>query len=192
MVLSKRERYVAIGTIAAITLLAADHFALSPYMETRKQISMDLDRANEQTTEAVQLFSRERRLRKIWAEMQAGGLKTDPSQAESETLQALLDWAQMAGVDLAAVKPEKTTQEGKFQVISFNITGSSTMHGISRMLWLMETASIPVRVNDMQVTARKEGTDDLSVRLGVSALCMPPDPKTSKVSVAAIPAGDRE
>ena len=44
-----------------------------------------------------------------------------------------------------------------------------------KLLWSLETATIPVRVNDMQVTPRREGTDDLTIRLSVSALCMPPD-----------------
>jgi hypothetical protein len=39
----------------------------------------------------------------------------------------------------------------------------------------METATIPVRVNEMQINAPKEGSDDLSIRLSFSTLCMPPD-----------------
>ncbi len=193
MVISKRERYVGIAAIAAAALLGLDSYLLTPYLTQRDAIAAGRDDAKRRLSEADSLFERQRRLRDLWAEMQRGGLKVNPSQAESQALQAVLDWAQGAGVELAALKPERSTQEGKFQVISFNVTGNGSMASISRLLWSLETASIPVRLNDMQITPRKEGTDDLSVRLSVSALCMPPeaDAKPERISAAASLRGER-
>jgi hypothetical protein len=175
VVISKRERYIAIGAVAAAVLLGLDSYVLTPYFDQRSAIASEREQTIRRLSEADSLFGRQRRLQGIWTDIQRGGLKGNPSQAESQALQAVLDWAKASGVELAALKPERTTQEGKFQVISFSVTGTGSMAAVSRLLWSLESATIPVRVNDMQITPRKEATDDLSVRLSVSTLCMPPD-----------------
>jgi hypothetical protein len=175
VLISKRERLIAIGAAATAALLGIDRYLLTPYLEQRSAIAADREQTERRLTEASSLFDRQRRLIGIWTDIQRGGLKGSASQAESQALQAMLDWAKSAGVELAALKPERTTQEGKFQVISFSVTGTGSMTAISRLLWSLESATIPVRVNDMQITPRREATDDLSVRLSVSTLCMPPE-----------------
>jgi hypothetical protein len=47
------------------------------------------------------------------------------------------------------------------------------MRSIARLTWALETAQIPVRVNEMTITPRKEGTDDLQIQLSVSTLSTP-------------------
>ena len=180
MVLSKRERYIAIGVGAAIGLLLLDRIVLTPFDERSRAVRTARDEVAQRNADAELLFGRQHKLRTIWDELQKGGLKLNQSQAESQALQAILDWARAAGVELAGLKPERTTQEGQFQVISFNVTGTGSMASVSRLVWALETATIPVRVNEMQVTPRREGSDDLSVRLSVSALCMPPQPEAPK------------
>src|SRR3954464_240602 len=168
MVLSKREKYIGLGVAAAVGL-ALDSFALPPYIARRDAIAAGRADAAQQLSDAATLLQRQHNLRTIWTELQKGGLKVNPSQAESQTIQAVIDWAKAAGVELAALKPERSSQEGQFQVISFNVTGTGSTQAVSKLLWSIETATIPVRVNDMQVTPRREGTDDLSIRLSVSA-----------------------
>jgi hypothetical protein len=175
MSLSKRERYIAIALLVVGALFALNYFVRSLYLDPRAQVENDLRDITSKTSDADFLMSRQPKLKKIWQEMQDGGLKVDSSQAESQTLAALLEWAQGAGVNLAALKPERSQTEGQFEVISFSVSGTGSVQQISKLLWALETATIPVRVNDMQMTPRREGTDDLSVRLSVSALCLPPE-----------------
>jgi hypothetical protein len=46
-------------------------------------------------------------------------------------------------------------------------------------------AGIPVSVNDLSVTPQKEGTDNLTVRFGLSALCQPPAGTPAKAGSAS-------
>jgi len=174
MALSKRENLIAVGACAAVALLGLDHFVWTPYVDQRSAVVTQRAVATQQMTDAVTLFQRQRNLRKVWSELQMGGLKVDTSQAASQEQHALNAWAEGAGVSLAALKAERPAQEGPFQVIGFDVTGTGSMRAISRLIWSLETATIPVRINEVQISPRREGTDDLSVRLSVSALCMPP------------------
>ena len=175
MILSKRERYIAIGSAAAIGLLVVNWLVLDPYAEQNERTHADLSSVNSKLNQAEVTFAAQKRLQGIWSEMQAGGLKADASQAESEALNAIIELTQYSGVTLTVLKPERTTTEGKFQVIAFSVTASGSMRQISQLIYNLETATIPVRVTELQLTPRHEGTDDLSVRLSVSTLCMLPD-----------------
>ena len=45
----------------------------------------------------------------------------------------------------------------------------------ARLLWQVETTGLPLRVHEMQLGARKEGTDDLSLQLKASTLYLGAD-----------------
>jgi hypothetical protein len=181
MTLTKRERIIAIATLSAATLFAVDRFALTPYMAQRQFLSDARGRITRQMNAAGDLFARQRKLRTVWNDMQAGGVALDASSAESQALHALVDWTQSARLNLTAVKPERATQQGQFQIIGFRIVATGPMRSITHLLWSIETATIPVRVTDIQITPRKEGTDDLSVQIGVSTLSqLPADVKSAQ------------
>jgi hypothetical protein len=74
-------------------------------------------------------------------------------------------------VSLTGLKPERSVAQGKFQVIGFTMTGSGSMQQISQLVWLMESTTVPMQMNDLQITPRHEATDDLTVRLSFTTLC---------------------
>jgi hypothetical protein len=170
--LSKREKYIAIGVAIAVVVLALDQLVFEPLFAQLKAIQNQRTDAVAKMDAANDLFARQRKLRVVWKKMQSGGLKADASSAESQAMHAILDWTATSGVQLTALKPERSMTQGQFQVISFHVTATGSMATVSRLLWAIETASIPVRVNDVQITPQPEGTDHLSVQLSVSTLCM--------------------
>jgi type II secretory pathway component PulM len=174
VVLSKRERYISIGVGAAVALLAMNYLLWEPYAQRRDEVLAIRDDVSAQQKAAAETFDRQHRLKPIWTDITNGGLKTDPAEADSQARHAVLDWMQSAGVNLKAVNPERTTNVNQFQVISFHVTGTAHMPSLARLLWSLETATIPVRVNDLQIKPQKEGTDELTVDLSISTLCLPP------------------
>lgn len=172
MTLSKREKYIAIGTVIAVMILALDQLVVEPLVTQLNAIQSQRTDAVAKMDAANDLFARQRKLREVWKNMQSGGLKADVSAAESQAMHALLDWAAASGVQLTALRPDRSVTQGPFQIISFHVTAGGAMATVSRLLWAIETASIPVRVTDVQITPQPEGTDHLSVQLNVSTLCL--------------------
>jgi len=191
VVLSKRERLVAMVVIAAVVILLLNYLVLEPYQTEHNRIVTETAIALDAQNKANELLVRQAKLKKIWAEMQNGGLKIDDSQAESLTLQALLEWSTNSRVPLPSIKRERSVEEGKFEVIGFDISGTGSMPEVSRLLWAVETATIPVRINEMLITPQKEGIDNLSIRLSVSALCMPPAKDNKLASAASLGGGSQ-
>jgi hypothetical protein len=175
MVLTQREQKIAIGVGVVVTLLLMQTYMVGPYFATQAKISADTDTVNQQLDDAKRILKKERDLKRVWAEMIAGGLKAEWSEAESQALNAAREWAQDAGVTLTNLKPLVKTQEGKFEVINFNLTCTGSMRQISKLTWALETAPIPVRVNTLLFTPHREGTDDLGLQMNISTLSLLPE-----------------
>lgn len=184
MNLNERERKIAILTGVVVVLLLLYYVAYEPYSSKRADVLSSIADTQDKLDHANSVFSRERRLAKVWAELQAGGLNVDPAQAGHQTLAALDTWAKNSGFTLITYKPDRTSQEGTFDVVSVNASGTGRMPQMARMLADIETAGIPIRINDLTITPQKEGTDDLQVRFGLSALCQPPGDTTAKPAAA--------
>lgn len=175
MVLSKRERYIAIGVGTVVVLLMLDLIVVSPYLTRRAEIAKEMDDTTADIHKADILFLQQKRLRKLWNEMNANGLNNTPSDAESQLQLALDEWSQECGVNVSSLKYERSAAEGKFLRISFHLTGTGPLSTMANLLWRLETTSMPLRVNEIQITPRKEGQDNLQLQLAISTLCRIPD-----------------
>jgi hypothetical protein len=185
VVLSKREKYIAIGAISAVALLTINSLVIAPYNDKRDALE-EQETADTKTLEDDKLLLyKQEGLQSTWKDMLASGLQADDSTAQSKTQQALQDWARSANINLEALSSDHVaTQKGPFQVINFNLdfnsSGNQSMRQIARVLWSLESADMPIRLNDMKITTAREGTDNLDVKLIVSSLYMPPTAKPAR------------
>jgi len=173
MVLNKREKYLGIGVATAVALLLLDSLVVSPWLASW-DAAQDADAA---ATLAIQngrdMIERQQHLTATWQQILQRGLPASDSAAESQTLHAVADWSQAAGVALISLKSERTTQEPPFQVIGVGVSASGTMSAVTKFIWALETSPIPLRINELKLNSRKDGTDDLLLTISLSTLCMP-------------------
>lgn len=175
--LSTREKYIAIGVGAAIALFLANHFLWVPYDEALTKASKDSDTAVKQIADANDLLSKRKKLAALVTEMTANGLLSDSSQAESQAINALNDWARDCRVNISVISPERPTQEGAFMAINFHVTAAGTTSALSRLIHAIESSNLPVRVTDLALKSTKEQTDDLQLTMTYSTLCITSDLK---------------
>jgi hypothetical protein len=181
MILSRRERYIVIGTVAVVGLLALDRIFLTPMIEHRQLLEAEMRKSTAEMTRAEGLFTNSPRVHRKWNEMTAATLKVDGSNAESQIIRDVGDWALQAGLNLSSVKPERAEKENKtqFMKITFRANATGNMAAISRFMWQVQTSKVPVRVTDLSITTRRDGADDLTLDLGISTLYLPAEPAKS-------------
>ena len=122
--------------------------------------------------------------------MLTGSLKRDPGEAESQILHALRDWSEQTDLNLSSIRPERSTERTDVPEITFHISGSGSMNSISRFVWCLETAEIPIKVKVLSLGSRKEGIDDLSLQLRFSTLYLATEaPSLVEVSARNDPKG---
>jgi len=177
--LSKREGYITAVAALAIVLFLLDRFALTPLLDRKAEAETERATLVSDLERAGLLFERKRQLVPQWNRMLEGGLGGDPADIESKILHALRDWSQEAGLTLSSVKPDRAVVRpgGSRRVgaepmreITFQASGTGRMSAVVRFLWRLETASLPVRVTELQMGSRQEGADDLSLQIRLSAL----------------------
>ena len=170
MVLSRREKYIAIITIVIIMILVADRYVATPFMDKMDQTAIEKQRLIVEMERAETLFERRSLMDRRWNDMVAGGLEGDAAKAESQVLHAIGNWSKENGLMLSSVKPDHKTGEDELYEIVFQIAGTGTMNSVSRFLFQIEKSTLPIRLTDVQLGSREEDGNDLSLQLRLSAL----------------------
>ena len=193
MILSKRERFIIAATLIVVAAAVLYLYVLTPLDDSRKALEGRKEGLLNELERARTLLARNREIEPKWKQMTATGLKRDPTEAESLILHAVQDWAREAGLKLASLKPERLLEKKSLQEIAFKATGTGSMNAVTKFLWQLETAKVPVRVRELQLGTRKEGTDDLTLQLRLSTLYQPVQPPaTSEVAAATATTGEDE
>ena len=186
MVISKRERYIIAGSALVLGVLGLDQFVLNPLLNGWSQAQRQKETLHREMTRSLAARTIAREQSPRWKQMVAAGIKPDPAEAESQALHAIRDWAVESGVTLAMVKPDRLTEKTHLPAISFQAGGAGSMEAIAKWLWRMQYAKIPIRITELQLASRKEGTDDLTVQLRLSTLYMPAQaPAPAKAATGA-------
>jgi len=193
MFLSKRERFIIAATVIVVALLVLDRYVVSPLLECCDRAAALKESKLADIQRGQDLLARNREIGPKWREMIAGGLKRDPAEAESQILHAVGDWARDAGLKMSSVKPERMPDKRSLQEISFQAAGTGPMNAVARFLWRLETSKVPIRIKELQLGSRKEGTDDLTLQLRLSTLYQAPEPPApSPADAPAESTGDTE
>ena len=172
MAWSNRERYMGIAVAAAFGLFALDHFVFSPYTAERERLSIEFNSASQKLAEDRHVLQKQRQARRDWAELQSGGLQSDPSEMERQMQHWLNGWAQESGLGNLSLRTDRTAaQHGGFVQVTVHAAGTGPVAAVAKLLWRMEAAPVPVRVNDVQINPAKEGSDQVQLQLNVSAVC---------------------
>jgi hypothetical protein len=168
---------IAYITGTAIGLFLLDYVAVSPLLAHRDQLVSKVAQAHTDLTNAQHTVERGKQANKKWAEMTQAGLGGDPSSAEAKAQNALNAFADDARLTLTSIKPERTERGKQYDQIVIRATGQGSQAAIGRFLNRIQTAEIPLKVTDLQMNARKEGSDDLTLTLGVSTIALAPPEK---------------
>ena len=170
MVLSKRERYIAIGTAALILLVVLFNFVLTPVMDARDRIGSERERLLTQLEQARRIFDRRDQLTDQWSEIRTGGLGTDPSAIESRVLNAVRQWSEDCGLPISTVKPDRGKGDGELREVFFSLALTGNMEAVGRFLWEVENCELPLRIKEFQLGSRGADGSDLSLQIKLSAL----------------------
>ncbi|MHC4646414.1 MAG: hypothetical protein ACYTBJ_13015 [Planctomycetota bacterium] len=168
--LSKRERNMGIAAVLILSALVADRFIVTPALEKLRQVEAQKLQLQAELNEARSLFDRRRLMEKKWRQLLAEGLKSG-SEVESRVLHAVDQWARDSQLTLTSVKPERTSALKKgLHEMTFSVASRGTLEAATRFLWLVEKASLPVAIKDMQLGSANESGGEMSLQLRLSAL----------------------
>jgi hypothetical protein len=178
MVLSQREKYIAIATGGVLLLFLLYSVVLTPVMDGRGRIQSEKERLETKLAQAQRIFDRRDQLSEQWQGMKSGGLGVDPSDIESRVLNAVEQWSDDCGLPISTLKPDRDRGDGELREIFFNLALAGDMEAVGRFLWEVENCELPIRITEFQLGSRGGDGSDLSLQIKLSALYLASDPDT--------------
>ena len=192
MVLNKREKSIAIALVAVVGLVLVYNFGIEKYWDARTQAVAERDTAEQKLRQADNLMLREKKLRPVWSQLISNGLTATPSDAQAQLLNSMNTWVQESGIALSSMHPERLPtapeKDKQFIRVGVKLAGSGPMSAVAKLMFRLETAKIPLNVEDMQINQRKDGADDLQITVTLSTLCLAPgaDNKPAKANARSV------
>lgn len=178
MAISTRERYISFACVLAGAILAVDQLAWTPYLEHRSELLEQRQNKLKEVTEARILLGREKHLRALLAKM-GPSLESDASATEVRIFHLVHDWEQQSGVNNLSFHRVRAVDEAGFSHLTFHVSAGGGMASVASLIYAVETAQIPLRIDDLHVTPRRDGTE-LLVQMNVSTLCRKNDPDSGR------------
>jgi hypothetical protein len=175
MALTKRERHLAIAFLVAGSVFALDAIALKPYIAHRTALLDQHAAKSRDLADAREMVQKEKKLRKVIAGL-GQFVASDTSGAEGQFLHLLHGWEKEAGVGKASFQRMRAQELDGYTHLTFHVTATGRMPAVAMLLYHVEAANIPLRLDDVQITPKKDSGDELQVQMIVSTLCRKGEP----------------
>lgn len=166
MTLNRRERLAGLLTATLVGLLFLDRFLVTPYQARRDRLLAEQQALLAEISRGRAMISQWRAVAPSWEERWSG----EWADEGGATLNALREWAEGSRLTLTLLRPEGRTAGEQWEENVFQVVAAGSMRNVARFLWRVESADLPLKIKDLQLTARREGEDDLSLQVRVGTL----------------------
>lgn len=170
MTLKQRERLLVLATILCLVLLLGDRLVLSPLVSVWQKRGARIVQLKAFLAEGRSLQDREDVLKDTWKDMNRRSLPLKVSEAENEIFQAVGRWVERSRLEITSLTPRWSQGEVDFRVLEFRATGQGNLNAIARFLYELESDPLPLKVEEIDLAARGERGETLSLSVRFSGL----------------------
>jgi type II secretory pathway component PulM len=159
MILSKRERMIAMTVTIVVALFLLDSYVVRPVLASRANLIEEVQRKSRAKAVDDRLLARHPELLRRWQEMRATGLASDPTTVGRQLQDAVRSWAGQSGLNITDMVLSPTPQKDQeFMKLSLKVTGSGNIEAVTRFLYQMQRAAVPVRVGELSIQGPRDAT----------------------------------
>lgn len=169
---NRREKLLAITAAAVIGLLAVDRMAIRPLTQLWKDRATRIEELNTSINKGELLTARADDIRRRWAEMQSGTLPDNRPDAENLILKALSEWNKFSRITFTAIKPQWKNVDEDHSILECRAAVTGDMEAITRFIYALEDDELPLRVENMQLSAQDKNGQELSLDIVFSGLLL--------------------
>lgn len=160
-----RQRWLLIGAAACVLLLGADKIVLTPMISAWKDRSARIKELQQSVDGGELLIDRQDTLQSRWKQIAAEALPADAPTAENEVLNAVNGWASDSRFNVTSLKPRWIEDENLGRRLEVRVSGTGNLESVSRFIYALETSNLPLRLEDVSLSAR----DDSGREIGLDA-----------------------
>ena len=177
MEIKNRQQTLAIAAIAAVALLASDRVIFSPLKDHWKARAERIAELKKNVNQGTLLLQREQAVRSRWNGMRTNALPNNLSAAESEVFKAIDRWSDESRISISSRKPQWRRDSDDYMTLECRIDALGSMSALTRFLYEVEKDPLALKVESMDITARDNDGQQLSLALQISGLLLNPPPQ---------------
>lgn len=172
MKINNRQQFLWVMVFAAAGLWVAVNLVFSPLAGWWTARSTQIKDLQNQVKDGRNLVSREQVIRNRWADMQSAALPANNSAAEQQLLRAFDTWRNDTGAEVASITPQWNNDSTNYMTISCRVELAGNLGTLSRYLYELEKGQVALRVDTVELNARDNEGQQLTLGLEVSGLAL--------------------
>lgn len=166
----KRQKYLIIGAIAAVVLLAGDYLILSPLTRAWTERSERIEALRAKISKGEQILERETNTRVRWDDFKKRSLASDRSSSESDVLKLITEWSRESRFNVSSIRPSWREDEKDHVRLQCRVSGDGSLESIARFLFHLDASDLAIRAETIELTARDKKGQKLGVDIQLSGL----------------------
>jgi hypothetical protein len=170
MPIKNRQQWLVILAAAGAALLIGDKLILAPLTASWQGRSKQIAELTKQVSQGSLLVSRDSVIRDRWDKMRNSTLPEEVSAAENEVLRAFERWSQESRISISSIKPQWKRAGDDFMTLECRADAFGSIQAVTRFLYEVEKDPLALRVEAVEISARDNDGQQLTVGLQVSGL----------------------
>jgi Tfp pilus assembly protein PilO len=174
MQIKNRQQLLTFGAILTVVILLGDRVIISPLTRAWKERTARVAKLTESIKQGAVLMERERIIHDRWHSMQTNALPNDTSKAENLVMNAIGRWELESGVRFNSLKPQPKRNADDYMTIECRIDATGTLESMTKFVYNLETDSLPIKVEELEVTSRDTAGQQISLIMRITGLLISP------------------
>lgn len=174
-----RQQLLGVIAIAVVAVWVADRIVLRWLMSAWDARSAEIAKLKRTVDAGDTLLLRERYIREDWLRQQTNLLAAEASEAESQVMKAFDRWSLESRVGVRGVKPQRKQTADDRPLLECRVDAFGNLSALTRFLYLVEQDPMALKIEALDLTARDDNGEQLTLGLQVSGLlALPASAKT--------------
>ena len=175
MQIKDRQQFLTILAIVAVSLLALDKIVAPPLTKFWDGRAEKLKTLRNEVHDGEIIRHRKDFIRNRWTEIQASTLTNNTTLAEQQLFSGLNNWSQSSGVSIDGITPQwKQSSDPSYKTLECRVDASGSIDRLSRFLYDLERDPMALKLQTVELTARNNDGQLLTMGVQVSALVLTP------------------
>ena len=177
MKIKNRQQALAIVAFTTVALLGLDRFVIEPLTRSWKERAARIAELKKEVSQGAQVQAHAQVIRNRWEGMRTNTLPENISAAENEVLKAFDRWSQDSRISISSIKPQWKRNSDDYMTLECRADAAGSMPALTRFLYEVEKDPLAFKVEAVEITARDNDGQQLSLALQVSGLLLNPPPQ---------------
>jgi hypothetical protein len=175
--IKNRQQLLAILAGAVVALFIADKVVLEPLIATWKQRADRIRELRVKVAEGQALVRREQNLRGRWQQMRSNTLTNNSSLAEQQVLKTVDRCAVESRASITSINNQWKHDADDYMTLECRVEAAGDLPTLTRFLYALEKDPMALKLQSVEIGARDNNGQQLTLGLQISALALTPQEK---------------